>query len=215
MWIFGIWADSSVPISPNRQAAINQLHTRPGVEFKLITEANLYEYVLPDHPLHEGYMYLTGIHRSDYLRWYLMHHYGGGYADIKNPTGSWVEAFKEMEDPDVWVNGYAESDPRHVHSAAGNVDYKRMLGNGSFICRPGTPYTTEWGIELHKRMDALLASLRTSKKLIVRDCLEYGGEYPVPWSHLLGEITHSLQPKYFDHFRYTVPQCSFSTDIYW
>ena len=214
MRIFALWCDST-PISKNRQAAIDLLRTVPGVPLELVTESNLSNYILPDHPLHEGYPYLTGIHRSDYLRWYLMHHYGGGYADIKNPTGSWVEAFKEMDDPEVWMNGYPIPVTSHIGCSESRVYGSKILGNGSLICRPGTPYTTEWGIELHKRMDALLPSLRTSRRSIVRDCLDYGGDYPVPWSHLLGSITHSIQPKYFDHFRYTVPPCSFSTDIYW
>ena len=61
-----------------------------GVDLVLVTPDNLGEWLVDDSPLHPAYEDLSLIHRSDYLRGYLMHHHGGGYIDIKQPLGSWV-----------------------------------------------------------------------------------------------------------------------------
>ena len=39
--------------------------------------------------IHEGYQYLSAIQKGDYLKAYYMHHFGGGYADVKDTTVSW------------------------------------------------------------------------------------------------------------------------------
>jgi len=59
------------------------LKENSGVKVELITSKNLTKYIKPEDPLPEGFQYLHYVHRADYLRTYFMHHYGGGYADIK------------------------------------------------------------------------------------------------------------------------------------
>jgi hypothetical protein len=50
---------------------------------------------LPEYPLHPAFKYLSYVHKSDYLRSYFMHFYGGGYADIKkySSNNNWKECF--------------------------------------------------------------------------------------------------------------------------
>ena len=53
-----------------------------------MTPANLQDWVVAGHPLHPAYNDLSLVHRSDYLRAYLLHHHGGGYCDLKRPIKS-------------------------------------------------------------------------------------------------------------------------------
>ena len=74
---------------------------------ELITEKDIEKY----HalvPLHECFQYLSGIHKSDYLRGYIGHHWGGGYTDIKPYDTTWEGRFDIFEDPDVWITGAPE-----------------------------------------------------------------------------------------------------------
>ena len=70
-----------------------------------INKDNLKNYILKEHPLHKGFKYLSSIHQADYMRCYLMHHYGGGYTDIKplKESGKGVEILNE--NPNVWAVG--------------------------------------------------------------------------------------------------------------
>lgn len=47
----------------------------------LITKDNLSTFIKPEFPLHEAFPYLSAVHRSDYIRAYLMHFYGGAWHD--------------------------------------------------------------------------------------------------------------------------------------
>jgi hypothetical protein len=67
-------------------------------EVKVITPVLLPFFILPDHPLHEGFEYLSGVHKSDYLRSYLMNFYGGGYSDIKHIQYDYLPYFKQLFD---------------------------------------------------------------------------------------------------------------------
>ena len=59
------------------------LRENSGCNIILIHDGNLHEWIIPG-TLHSSYKYLSYTHRSDYLRCYFSHYYGGGYSDIKN-----------------------------------------------------------------------------------------------------------------------------------
>ena len=63
------------------------------------------EWTLPDFPFHQGYKYLSSTHKSDYLRAYFMHHYGGGYCDIKYIDYSWLPAFENLINSKNYIEG--------------------------------------------------------------------------------------------------------------
>ena len=71
-------------MSDKRKKCLDSIKQNIGVKVILITPNNLDKYILKDYPLHKSYKYLSEVHKSDYLRTYFMHHYGGGYTDIKN-----------------------------------------------------------------------------------------------------------------------------------
>ena len=80
--IYTFWTGNN-PMSESRQSHFELLKLVSGVEVVLITPNNLSEYILPEYPLHHAFKYLSLVHKADYLRCYFMHHYGGGYSDIK------------------------------------------------------------------------------------------------------------------------------------
>ena len=177
--IYCFWTGDN-PLTDNRIKGLEALEKNAGVPVKLITPENLPDYILPEFPLHKGYELLSFVHRSDYLRCYFMHHYGGGYADIKPFNHSWKSAFEKLNNKkDKYILGYPEllygglTPVKHSFLADKTIykNYREKLdseekvfndltkhtpllvGVCSFICKPNTPLTLEWYQELHKRMD--------------------------------------------------------------
>ncbi|MDM1062252.1 hypothetical protein HXZ62_06685 [Empedobacter falsenii] len=177
--IYCFWTGDN-PLTENRKKGLMELEKNAGVPIKLITSENLHKYIKPNFPLHKGYELLSLVHRSDYLRCYFMHHYGGGYADIKPFNHSWKSAFEKLNNKkDKYILGYPEllygglTPVKHSFLAEKSIykNYREKLdseekvfndltkhtpllvGVCSFICKPNTPLTLEWYQELHKRMD--------------------------------------------------------------
>lgn len=196
--IYCFWTGDN-ELTANRIKGLQRMEAETEMPLKLITPHNLHGYILPEHPLHPGYEFLSAVHRSDYLRCYFMHHYGGGYSDIKPPTASWVNAFLKLDESSKWVAGYPEIGKRVVAKVKDeNIkrDLKKywplLIGNGSYICRPYTPFTYDWYAELHKRMDMYYDDLKKNPGNIWGD----NEGYPIPWTNILGEIFHPLCLKY-------------------
>ncbi|MCK8104708.1 capsular polysaccharide synthesis protein [Pseudoalteromonas sp. 2CM36K] len=199
--VYCFWTGDN-KMSENRLSCLQSMHQNIGVEVILITPTNLSEFILPEYPLHEAYEYLSLVHKSDYLRCYFMHHYGGGYADIKMYNKSWIEAFRKVtSDNEAFVLGYQEVGEYGVPKIPGLIgrDIKKyfpyLLGNGAFIYKSNTPLTMQWYSELHKRLDNNLLRLKERPGNI----LDANSGYPLKWSYLLGEILHPLLLKYHKH----------------
>ena len=111
----------------------------------LVTQDNINTYILPDHPLHSGYVYLSENHKSDYLRSYFMNFYGGGYCDIKLCINSWIPSYEKLLYGNAIAIGYEE-----VENIAQSNNF---IGNCSFICKPHTDFTKEWYNEMINCMD--------------------------------------------------------------
>ena len=105
--IYVFWTGTN-SLTPNRLAGLKSLEDRAGIEVKLVTPQNLKNYIKEEDPLPEAYQYMSLNHKSDYLRSYFMHHYGGGYADIKTYFHSWKQAFEQLENSDAYIIGYPE-----------------------------------------------------------------------------------------------------------
>lgn len=212
--IYCFWTGDN-PLTENRKKGIEALEKNTGIPVKLITPKNLSEYIKPEYPLHKGYELLSLTMRSDYLRCYFMHHYGGGYADIKPFEHSWKGAFEKLnKDKNKYVAGYPEllfgglapvehrfledksfyknyDDLRKTEEIVFNDLTKftpLLIGFCSFICKPYTPITTEWYEEVHRRMDEL-CEYHSQK----------GGEISVPYFYLGGLILHPIILKYHQH----------------
>lgn len=199
--IYCFWTGSN-EMSENRKRCYKSIIENAGVTVKLITTDNLSEYILPDHPLHPAFKYLSLNHRSDYLRCYFMHFYGGGFCDIKTIERSWVQSFDRLNSTTQYILGYPElnsdctaqtdieSQPlkKEVIKA-----WPLLIGNGAFVCRPQTKFTYEWYTEQNRRLDLYYDSLKEHPAI---DPFGQTNDYPLPWLHLQGGIFHPLCLKY-------------------
>lgn len=200
--VYVFWTGDN-DITPNRMDGIRSLEKVSGVEVRLVTASNLPDYIKEDDPLPEAYQYLSYVHRADYLRTYFMYHYGGGYADIKQHKSSWINAFDRLENSNAYAIGYPEVGFEGVaNRGIEQVKLKKdlhnywhiLIGNCAYICRPYTPFVTEWYTETKKRVVYYTEQLRKNPATN-----PYGGNsYPIPWENILGEVFHPLCLKYHD-----------------
>jgi hypothetical protein len=183
------WWLNDEDMSTNRQTSLNQLKQTTGCEIVFITKKTLENYILHDYPLHEGYKYLSEIQQGDYLKCYFMHHYGGGYSDIKKTLGSWITFFDQINDDDnLYAIGYGEKESGHVarlenctlnptnskycldftlnedgskwSSEQIKKNWHHLIGNGAYICKKNTPFTNDWWNGLNEKMDGYLEQLK-------------------------------------------------------
>lgn len=203
--VYCFWTGENI-LTPNRIKSLKYIKQNVGVEVKLITNDNLKNYILKETPLHSAYPYLSNVHKADYLRTYFMHHYGGGYADIKRHDNNWLEAFIQLEtNPNFWIIGYpetCENDIAALHGGFGialKKHYAYLIGNGSYICKPYTPFTYSWINNLHKKLDEKELLLRKNPGGV------WGNEigYPLMWSEILGQIFHPLCYYFNEHVTYS------------
>lgn len=197
--IYLFWTGNN-EMSDNRKLGISSLQEASGVPVIVITPYNLSDYLVPEDPLPDGFEGLSLNHKSDYLRSYFMHYYGGGYSDIKKNNNSWIPSFDKMDSSSAYICGYPEIGPEGVASPNDeklNTDlhkyWRLLIGCGSFICRPNTKFTDEWYKETKKRV---LEKSNEIKCHPASDPFGSNEDYPVPWLHLMGNVFHPLCLKY-------------------
>lgn len=185
--LFAFWTGDN-EMSPARRACFETL-SNSELPVTLIAPHNLPEWILPDKPLHPAYPYLSAVHRSDYLRPYFMHHHGGGYADIKQTTRSWLPALAKLkQSPQSFGVGYREKSAKgvanfHRHRLMGQsyylteptnplanmlryrflrANWRSLMGMCAYVFQPDTEFTREWLSIVEKRLDLLLPHLKTN-----------------------------------------------------
>lgn len=147
-------------MSTTRQSCLTSLKEISGVEVKLVTKQEIKDWILPDHPLHPAFEYLSEVHKADYLRTYFMNFYGGGYSDIKKPSTDWNKYFDEMDkNPEIWMCGYGEQSPHDIAFQPLANHWNELVGNGCYISRKQTPLTKEWYSEMIRLLDSKLEDL--------------------------------------------------------
>lgn len=196
--IYCFWTGDN-EMSDNRKRGYQSLIENSGVEVKLITPKNLHEYILPEYPLHPAYDYLSLVHKSDYLRCYFMHFYGGGYCDIKPNFKNWESAFDLLnDDKNSWVLGTTEADGISMGRGQGIIDkdlqyyYRHCVGTCAFVCKSNTKITTEWYLELLRRMDNFSGEL----KKYPGDIKGRNKGYPITLHGVLSQIWAPVCLKY-------------------
>jgi len=232
--IFCFWTgENEVP--EIRQKSVQSL-SNSGLEVCLVTSQTLENYV-PEADLHPTYRNLSLVHRSDYLRAYFMHHFGGAYCDIKRVDFSWRPVFDQLAvNPDLIGAGYREIH-RHgvanVHQTAQlmgssriqlassyvrwrwmQLNYSRLIGNCAFIFRPATEFTQFWWEEVNARLDRVAPALRKHPSTQPKERMKtiYEGtisSYPVPWSYLLGDVLQPLALRYHRKILRSLPAPDF------
>lgn len=196
--VFVLWTGTN-DMSGSRRRNLKLIRQQIGVEVCLITPDSLDDWVEEHHPLHPAYRDLSLVHRSDYLRAYLLHHHGGGYCDLKRPLHAWTGAFARLgSDESSWISGFRELSAGSAVRLPGalGVDiamhHRRLIGTSAMIAKAHTAFTGEWLREVERRLDYYKPQLTEFP----------GGErghvvgYPISWTHLLGGVYQPLQLKY-------------------
>jgi len=212
--VFIFWTGTN-PITPKRKINVEQLKNTVGVPVLMIDVNNLNSFVLVGHPLHEGYQYLSETCKSDYLRSYFTHHYGGGYSDIKASKGSWVNGFDDIQsNPDIYLNGSPEVGPEGIPDECGNRVknlWSKLVSVCSFICRARTPLSYKLYNEIKSKMDNKLNLLikHPSKSVVdhTGKQLEDGtiSKYPITWGEIMAVIFHPIQADFLPNIIHTLP----------
>lgn len=190
--IFCFWTDDN-PLTQNRLEGLKSMRENLGVPIEFLDKKGIEGRILPEAPLHPAYKYLSATHKSDYLRCYFMHFYGGGYADIKFYTreNNWRDCFDYINrHPEMEILGTRESltgGRRPIYNTKDGA--ARLLVCGFFICRPRSWFTGEWYRRMLAKMDAKKDAL---KKHPARSPTERSPEYPMRWVELHGLIFHDL-----------------------
>jgi hypothetical protein len=210
--IFIFWTGTN-KMSFRRIHCINSLIEQTECNIKLIDVNNLHEYIIEGYPIHKCYNYLSETHKCDYLRTYFMHHYGGGYSDIKIPNGSWLKAFDTMNnDSEIWINGYPESCPDSIAHQPSSHLWNKLPGNGAYICRPKTKFTEAWLKKQSDILDINFEALKQNPSTQPDCCIEYvpGTKYPLHWNEILGKIFHEETGKIIERIRLEIPVPDFN-----
>ena len=204
--IIGLWTGTN-EMSESRRWHFEMLKQQCGCQFLLITADNLDQYLHPDHPLHPAYPYLSETHKSDYLRAYFMHFFGGGYCDIKMTRGDWNSHFEELiHSDDKWICGYQIIDRNHIACDSVRDQYLSLIGVGAMICKPQTPITTQWYNSMVTLLDEKLEELKQNPSSFPQDRKDIGSSYPLYWNEICGRIFHYVVSLYIDNLLPTLPQ---------
>lgn len=201
--VFCFWTGPN-PLTPARLTRLGQMREHIGVPVFLVTPDTLGDVVVPEHPLHPAYEYLSYVHRSDYLRAYVMHHHGGGYSDIKQPGASWTSIFNAMDaDESIWEIGYPERSSLWIANESGRLGrelrrrHHMLPGGSAFVMRPHTLLTAEWIAEVERRITYYADSLRQHAGGVRGN----DPKYPISWNRLLAQVKHPLALKHHSHVR--------------
>jgi len=218
--LFTIWYGDN--FNENRLNGYNNLLEKTGCNVINVNKNNLHHFIKKDYPIHKSFQYLSDIHKSDYLRCYIMHHYGGGYTDIKQTSDSWKNLYDELLNSNLLGYGYncdgiaipEEADVKLIKKLRKN--FRKLIGVGFFILKPNTEFTKKWYNLLHERLDYYYEELkenpakysRESKSGTPKPKWEGGSldtKYPISWNRILGQIVYPLQLQYLNKFQIKIP----------
>jgi hypothetical protein len=186
----------------------------------IITNENYKNWEIKENPIHEGFKYLSGNHKSDYLRAYLLCYYGGGYHDIKWREKSWENEWDKFIDPNVWLIGRRELNENCIgYNPENNEEYiqkefNKLITMGWVISTPKNEYIQTLLNKINKKLDDKIEILKLKSAPNPRCGIGNGcdkNEYPFRWLELMGEIFHPLLLNYIEHINYTLPDILYKT----
>jgi len=208
-------------MNQNRMRSFELMTRNLNVPVCLVTKENLHEFILPEFPLHPAFHFLSDVHKSDYLRIYLLHHYGGAWHDIKPTQVDFSRVWDEFDDPEVYLIGRAEikGGAAKVFDQEGNWMpdcWEDLVGCGWWVGRPGTALSLEMFRNINSFLDEKIETLKKypaqtpfdkkQKSVLSRlpffQIKEKG--YPLEWT-VFGNIFHPLNYKYRSHIKNTLP----------
>ena len=212
-YIFCMWPGED-KLTPDRATEVFSIlaNTQRPVIFLTPRSYRLWE--LPNAPFHPATQFISECHMSDYLRVYLMHHFGGGYSDIKFTFKSWVGAFADLKnDTDALALGFPFDEPGEFGLSkkfTGTVeleDYKANyvpfgIGHSAFIFKRKTSLTEDMLNMLHEFLDEKLPELKENPSKTQKDSfgriLPDGSisKYPLDYTEMGPDIFHKALYKH-------------------
>jgi len=189
----------------------------------------------PSAPFHPAFEFLSEVQRTDYLRVYLMHHYGGGYSDIKFTYLQWDEAFEKLHKSDAWVLGYEIGTTgefglsKKWDGTELLANYKKNyakfgIGHVAFMFKKKTPLTHEMYKKMVDTLDEKFEELRENPSKIPKDSKGRSlpdntiSKYPLDYieigpdifhmtlnNHKDKIIHHEIRPLHVYHFDLDIP----------
>ena len=212
-YIFCMWPGED-KLTPDRATEVFSIlaNTQRPVIFLTPRSYKLWE--LPSAPFHPATQYISECHMSDYLRVYLMHHFGGGYSDIKFTYKSWVDAFATLKNnSDALALGYPLTSPtefglsKKFDGSAELDDYKQNyvpfgIGHVAFIFKRKTILTEDMLNMLHEFLDEKLPELKENPSRTQKDYLNKVlpdgsvSKYPLDYIEMGPDIFHKALYKH-------------------
>jgi hypothetical protein len=139
-----------------------------------------------------------------------MHHYGGGYSDIKPCSWDWNIYFDRLEKGYDYGVGAPEdegplSTPLIIRKEYGD-HWDKMISADLFIFKPYTVFTSYWYTQMMQRMDENLVPLKKNPATTSREAADtVVTKYPIRWAGILCEIFHPLCVNFTDRISKTMP----------
>ena len=196
--VFCFWTGDN-PMSDTRKRSLENMNKVLEADIELITPDNLSKWEVPEFEIPDAYWDLSLNHRSDYLRWYFMYHYGGGYADIKEYTQSWSGYFDRFDQNEYLMAVGTRENPDG--SGVYEFDLRPYAGDfistGWFIMRDHTILTEMMYIKANCILESFKDEIKKHPPTMFRD--GFGrrtpdgtpSEYPIRWGKLGGSILHT------------------------
>jgi len=215
-WFGGYKVDNQ-KMSKNRFEAFKSLVENIGVPVILITSNNYSGFIKQSYPIHKSFELLSGNHKSDYIRAYFLHHYGGGYHDIKHREESWQDCWGDWLFVDnIWIFGRRENNRRAIgyppNASHIRNHYNKLVTMGWVICKPNTKYTNNLLNKIEDVLDKKYPELETypgynSAGYYHENPFQMAEEnnYPLRWLEIMGEISHHLMLEHTIHIKYGLP----------
>lgn len=212
----------------NRKLSFEYLQKNIEVPLGLITPINLSSFIKDNHPLPKDFDKLSIVHRSDYIRTYLMHHYGGGWHDIKATEVSYKDVWQKFSNKNIWIIGKKEikggAAKTKDHKGRYIPDYYQdLIAVPTWVAKPNTELSKNLLLSLEKTiadnadlLNKYPAKHPREKKLPNSNFLKKGINilkfiyqkrslnYPLEWT-LFGNAFHPLILEYKEHVSYNLP----------
>jgi hypothetical protein len=204
-------------MSINRFEAFKSLVTNIGVPVILISNKNYKYFIKNSNPIHKAFELLSGNHKSDYMRAYLLNIYGGGYHDIKYRKDSWENCWDDwLYDDNIWIYGRKEGTRRNIGYPPGQIHirqyYNKLITMGWVISKPNTIFIKKLLDKIEKILDEKYDNLiknpgYNSGGYYYNNPFQMAEEnnYPLRWLELMGEISHPLMLEFTEHIKYGLP----------
>jgi hypothetical protein len=208
--VFCSWTGANA-MSPQRSECLLSIYSEVGCPVLFLTPRNIPLWQVPEQPFHPAYEFLSATQKADYLRCYLMHHFGGGHTDIKRTRRPWNEHFAALRrTPRCFGAGYTEIGPHGVAPVGGALEaemranHQSLIGNCAFIFRRKSEFTYEWFGRTTRMLDEHLPLLREHPAqhpqdhagVTLPDCSL--SAYPLAWTAFCN-IFHTLAYELHDH----------------